>query len=961
MTAVCKPGNESGQLRQLYQSTPAMLHSLDADGLIRDVSDRWLSTLGYRRAEVLGRAPTSFLTASSGNRFYISQQTLLADGCCTDVPCQMVCKTGEIIDVLMSATLERDSAGKPVRSLTVLQDVTQRILTEQALIDERARLASIIAGTDAGTWELNVQTGETRFNERWAHIIGYSLSELGSTTQQTWLDRIHPDDLSRAVQLIADHVTGENDGYHCEVRMRHRDGHWVWTYDRGRVLSWTHDGKPEWMFGTHLDITARKMQQEALLKSEQLLNRTGAVAGVGGWELDLESRVLVWSEQTCSIHGVAPDYEPKLDEAISFYAPQARPVIQGLVENAIATGQGWDIELPFIQANGQAIWVRAVGTAEFEAGKAVRLLGTFQDITEMHELGLKLAEQHELLRVTLQSIGDAVITTDARGVVTWLNPVAEKMTGWANINACGRPITQVFHIVNEQTRQITDNPVVACLERENVVAQGGHTILISHNGHEYGIQDSAAPIRNEGGDLLGVVLVFRDVSEQRRLSGEMSYRATHDAMTGLVNRVEFETRLDRALTAVHETDSEHALLFIDLDQFKLVNDACGHSVGDQLLRQFGKLLSETVRSRDTAARLGGDEFALILEHCSGEQSVRVAQKLCERMNDFRFFHEGRSFRIGTSIGVVPIDRRWGTTSALVQAADSSCYAAKDAGRNRVHQWFDTDQAILERHGEMHWASRLEQALDENRFVLYAQQIEALSEATGGLHAEVLLRMVDCDGTLVQPGSFLPAAERFHLASRIDQWVLRRTIERMLALTDVSVIDTLCVNLSGLSIGDRSFHRLSIAMLSEAGPAVCQRLCLEITETAAITNMADACAYIDQVRALGVRIALDDFGAGASSFGYLKNLSIDLLKIDGQFVRDLIDDPLADVAVRCFVDVAKVMGIKTVAEFVDRPEILARVRHIGVDYAQGFLLHRPEPVEALLARTDSVCPVDALSI
>lgn len=521
------------------------------------------------------------------------------------------------------------------------------------------------------------------------------------------------------------------------------------------------------------------------------------------------------------------------------------------------------------------------------------------------------------------------------------------MTGWLNSEAKGRAVDQVFHIVHEETRRPAENPVGICLQQGKVAGLANNTVLISRNCEEFGIQDSASPIRNDRGEMLGVVLVFHDVTEQRRMSGEMTYRATHDALTGLVNRAEFETRLRRTLNKAHEDRSEHALLFIDLDQFKLVNDACGHSVGDQLLQQVSRLLGETVRARDTLARLGGDEFAVILENCSTEQAQRVAQQICERMDDFRFMHDERRFRIGASIGLVPLDSRWGTTSAVIQAADTSCYAAKEAGRNRVHEWFDTDQAMRARHGEMQWAARLEQALDESRFMLYAQRLEALDQQSHGLHAEVLLRMIDTDGSVVQPGAFLPAAERFHFASRIDRWVLRHSIDTLSSLTNLSLVDTLCVNLSGQSIGDRAFHRQAIDTLTAAGHEVCQRLCLEITETAAVTNMADAAIFIDQVRALGVRIALDDFGAGASSFGYLKNLKVDFLKIDGQFIRDLIDDPLDDAAVRCFVDVARVVGVKTVAEFVDRSELLDRVREIGIDFAQGFLLHRPEPIQLVL--------------
>lgn len=935
------------RFKALSEASPLGVFATNAQGACTYTNERWQAIYGLTFEQSLGDGWAATLHPDDRTAVFAEWQRTAALGVEFDMELRILRSDGQTRTVRSRARSNRAGDGSVIGYVGSVEDVTDRLRAERALRDERVRLASIIEGTGAGTWEWNVQTGETRFNERWASIIGQTLDELGPISIQTWLDRAHPDDLQRSGELLDQHFAGQLPSYDCEARMRHRDGHWLWVLDRGRVLTWTPDGKPEWMFGTHLDITERKCQDEALRKSEQLLKRTGEVAGVGGWELDLATGALWWSAQTRRIHGVAPGYVPVLSETLNFYAPEARPVIQAAVEQAMATAEGWDLELPLVQATGQPIWVRAVGAAELEGGKPVRLVGAFQDVTALRTVTAELAEQHELLRVTLKSIGDAVITTDAAGTVTWLNPVAERMTGWLNAEAKGRPVDQVFHIVNQETRAPTENPVAICLHQGELAGLANHTVLISRQGDEFGIEDSASPIRNERGELLGVVLVFHDVTEQRRLSGEMSYRATHDALTGLVNRAEFETRLGRVLNKAHEDRSEHALLFIDLDQFKLVNDACGHSVGDQLLQQVSKLLGETVRARDTLARLGGDEFAVILEHCSADQAQRVAQKICERMDDFRFLHDERRFRIGASIGLVPVDNRWGNTAAVIQAADTSCYAAKEAGRNRVHIWFDTDQAMRKRHGEMQWATRLEQALDENRFALYAQRIHALVPQTHGLHAEVLLRMIDSDGSLVQPGAFLPAAERFHLASRIDRWVLRHAIDALRSLANLATVDTLCVNLSGQSIGDRAFHRDAIVTLTEAGAEVCSRLCLEITETAAVTNMADAIVFIDQVRALGVRIALDDFGAGASLFGYLKSLDVDLLKIDGQFIRDLLDDPLDDAAVRCFVDVARVVGVKTVAEFVDRAEVLDRVREIGIDFAQGFLLHRPEPIEAVL--------------
>lgn len=935
------------RFRALSDGSPLGVFATDKDGACTYTNARWQHIYGLGLSQCLGHGWASALHPEDRDSVFAEWGRSARAGVEFDMEFRIRQPGGNERCVHSRAKATLDASGKVTGYVGSVEDVTDARAVHDRLLAERQRMAGIIEGTGVGTWEWNVQTGVARFNERWAEILGCTLDDLGPASIETWLSHAHPEDLRHSSELLAKHFAGEADLYDCEIRMRHREGHWVWVLDRGRVLTWTADGKPEWMFGTHLDITERKLQEQALRKSEALLNRTGEVAGVGGWELDLRAGTLMWTPQTRAIHGVPTDYVPSLETAVEFYAPEARPAILAAVERAMATGEGWDLELPLVRADGRSIWVRAVSSAEFEDGRPVRLLGAFQDITQQRALHAALSEQHELLRVTLESIGDAVITTDQHGVVTWLNPVAERMTGWLNAEARGQAIAQVFHIVSEETRAPTENPVATCLRQGKVAGLANHTVLISRQGDEFGIEDSASPIRDKTGEILGVVLVFHDVTEQRRLSGEMTYRATHDALTGLVNRAEFETRLRRILNKAHEDRSEHALMYIDLDQFKLVNDACGHSIGDQLLQQVARLLGDSVRARDTLARLGGDEFAVILEHCSGEQAQRVAHQICERMDDFRFVHDDHRFRIGASIGLVPVDRRWGTAAAVMQAADTSCYAAKEAGRNRVHAWFDTDQAMRARQGEMQWASRLEKALDENRFELHAQRITSLSGQDGGLHAEVLLRLRDTDGTMVMPGAFLPAAERFHLATRVDRWVLRQVVEHLKDRGACPEVSSLSVNLSGQSIGDRAFHKQAMDLIGNAGESVCARLCLEITETVAVTNMADAALFIEQVRALGVRVALDDFGAGASSFGYLKSLRVDFIKIDGQFIRDVVDDPLDEAAVRCFVDVARVVGVRTVAEFVDRSAVLERVRDIGVDFAQGYLVHEPEPLGALL--------------
>ena len=436
--------DNASRARRLYEATPAMLHSIDAQGRLLAVSDLWVAKLGYSRDAVLGRPSTDFLSpASQAHAREVVLPAFFATDRCDGVAYQLITQSGETLDVLLSATLERDSAGQPLRSLAVIEDVTLRRQAERALVEERQRLANIIDGTDVGTWEWNVRTGEARINARFAQIAGHTLAELGPPSLEAWRAALHPDDAPQMEAQLRQHLAGRTPHYEAENRIRHSAGHWVWVKARGRVMTWTADGQPEWMFGIRWDISARKQQEAALRKSEQFLDRTGRLAGVGGWELDIASGAVTWSDETRRIHGVAPDYQPVLEQAIHFYAPQARPVIQAAVDHAMATGEGWNLELPLIRADGRPIWARAVGTVDYEHGKPARLVGAFQDITELHQ------SRDQLQR--LNSEQAAMLDTDMIGIlrlhgplVVWANRGMDRIFGHASADWLGLPARRLF-------------------------------------------------------------------------------------------------------------------------------------------------------------------------------------------------------------------------------------------------------------------------------------------------------------------------------------------------------------------------------------------------------------------------------------------------------------------------------------------------------------------------------------
>lgn len=563
----------------------------------------------------------------------------------------------------------------------------------------------------------------------------------------------------------------------------------------------------------------------------------------------------------------------------------------------------------------------------------------------------KLVREKERAHVTLDSIADGVVTTDVDGLVLSMNPVAEMLTGVLERDARHKQVEQIFKLIHEKTRVSVKCPVMQCLKLKNIIVNNNDHILMGVKA-EFSITDSVAPILDVDKRMLGTVLVFRDVTQARKLSAELNWLALHDSLTGLANRRQFEISMKDLLAKAKSDDLKHHLLYLDLDQFKIVNDTCGHDAGDELLKQVTDILGKKLRKVDLLARLGGDEFGVLLEACDAEHALAVANNLRQAVEDFRFGWHAQSFRIGVSIGVAGITGAETKASEVLSAADAACYVAKESGRNRVHFHDLNTSASAAHQKEMQWVARLQAALDNDGFILYLQRIQDVRypEKVSD-HYEVLLRMLGEDGEIILPGAFLAAAERFNLVGAVDRWTVEEVFRKLLHHKKVQNLPDhlmISINLSGSSMNDDGLLR-RITCLLDKNDIPAENFCFEVTETATIANLKQATRFLSTLQSKGCKIALDDFGSGLSSFTYLKELPVDYLKIDGYFVKDIVKNNFDKAFVEAINQISQVMGIKTIAEFVETDEILKVLIEIGVNYAQGYGIHYPMPFDDVFSK------------
>jgi len=646
----------------------------------------------------------------------------------------------------------------------------------------------------------------------------------------------------------------------------------------------------------------------------------------------------------CALLGVEPDalVGRRLDELV---APDYAGLVRTNIARRLAGEQAAELtEVEVADPHGQVTRLELKGTS-LRFGRETVIVYSAIEMLPSKPAAQEAAADVTRAQMTLDSVGEGLVTTDMLGRIDFMNRAAEQLVGVDRDAARGVQLTELVAFVDEHDRRPMPDPVRQCLVSGKLTNLGRRALmLVRATRGEHSIEVSVAPIRADGGEPAGVAVVLHDVTELRGLTRQMSYQASHDALTGLVNRREFERRLGEAMDAARGSQTTHVMCYLDLDRFKVVNDSCGHLAGDNMLREVSALVKDAVRDSDTVGRLGGDEFGILLIGCPLDKATQIAEDVCRAINDYRFVWKDRIFSVGVSVGLVEVGRDSGGLEDVMSAADSACYVAKKRDGSHVHVYSARDEAVARHTGEIQWLQRLQAALREGRFELFVQPIVASrSNGENGPELEVLLRLRDETGQAASPADFMHTAERYRLMSLVDRWVVQTALAALASgAIRLGEGKSVSINLSGQTLGDPSFLEFVVETLDHTGVPPSQ-ICFEVTENSVIANLETAKRFIGVLHGMGCQFALDDFGNDLGAFTNLKSLSMDYIKIDGEFMRDLSHDAVNQAMVAAIVRLARTLGFRLIAEQVEDAASLETARDMGVDFAQGFVIGRPEPL------------------
>ena len=657
-----------------------------------------------------------------------------------------------------------------------------------------------------------------------------------------------------------------------------------------------------------------------------------------------DERILLANDSASGLIGLSPDQLEGRDVA-DLVKPAYRALFRKTMARRLSGENGpRKLEIQLINGNEQGLWVEAQSSSvEYRGTPAILTIA--RDVGYRKSLEASLSRSKRQAQYTLESISEGVITTDNEGRVDYMNRAAESMTGANRESASGHTVDDLFSLVDEGDRRSLGDPVERCLSMRRRVNMGRRALMISRDGEqEHSIEITASPIRGPGNSISGTVVVFHDVGEIRGLTQQMSYQATHDALTGLVNRREFERRLQEAMDSAHGEEATHIFCYMDLDRFKAVNDSCGHLAGDNMLREVATLIKNQVRDSDFVGRLGGDEFGTLLMSCPLKKAIQIAGDTCNAVSDYRFVWKDKIFNIGISIGLLEISHASGNLQDIVSAADSACYVAKQRGRGQVHVYSARDEAIARERGDIQWLRQLQDALHEGKFELAVQPIIATSggDETGPA-VEVLIRLPDDRGRFENTAEFLRPAERYQLMPQIDRWAVNAALAAISSgRLKLAGRRSCAINISGQTLGDEGFLSFVVEALDRSGVSP-SSICFEVSEGAVTGNVQHAQRFIEVLHGIGCEFALDDFGSGLGAFSNLKNLPVDYLKIDGSYTRNLSTDQVNQEMVAAMIKLARTMEFRVVAEQVEQQEDFDWLRNIGVDFIQGNFIDPPVPL------------------
>ena len=654
-----------------------------------------------------------------------------------------------------------------------------------------------------------------------------------------------------------------------------------------------------------------------------------------------DERILLANDSAANLIGLEPDQLEGRD-----VADLVKPAYRALFRKTMADHLAGEsaprrLEIQLIDGAERGLWVEAQSSIiDYRGNKAILTIA--RDVSYRKSLEVSLSRSKRQAQYTLESISEGVITTDNQGRIDYMNRAAESMTGANRDNAAGHKLGELFSLIDEADRRPLGDPVERCLSMRRRVNMGRRALLVSGDGeHEHSVEITASPVRGPANSISGTVVVFHDVSEIRGLTRQMSYQATHDALTGLINRREFERRLQEALDSAHAEEGVHIVFYMDLDRFKAVNDSCGHLAGDNMLREVATLIKDQVRDSDFVGRLGGDEFGTLLIGCPIDKARQIATDICNAVADYRFVWQDKIFNIGISIGLVEITHASAALQDIMSAADSACYVAKQRGRGQVHVYSARDVAIARERGDIQWLRQLQEALHESKFELAMQPILATGSGTeSGPAAEVLIRMPDEHGRHSNSADFLRSAERYQLMPQIDRWVVNAALAAVNSGEIKLASQRSCaINISGQTLGDEGFLGFVVEALDHSGVSP-SSICFEVTESAIASNVQHAQRFIEVLHGIGCEFALDDFGSGLGSFSSLKHLPVDYLKIDGTYTRNLASDQVNQEMVAAMIKLARTMEFRVVAEQVEEQEDFDWLRGVGIDFVQGNFVDPP---------------------